>query len=61
MSIFLYIKSEKAFGITTNSTWNRKHIIIQGVTEIQEENWTMPIKTKNKTIYYKNDKKRLTA
>ena len=33
---------------------------IQGVTEIQVQNWTMPIKTKNKT-FYKNDKKRLTA
>ena len=33
---------------------------IQGVTEIQVQNWTMPIKTKNKTLY-KNDKKRLTA
>ena len=33
---------------------------IQGVTEMQVQNWTMPIKTKNKT-FYKNDKKRLTA
>ena len=33
---------------------------IQGVTEMQVKNWTMPIKTKNKT-FYKNDKKRLTA
>ena len=33
---------------------------IQGVTEIQVQNWTMPIKTKNKT-FYKNDKKHLTA
>ena len=32
---------------------------IQGVTEMQVQNWTMPIKTKNKT-FYKNDKKRLT-
>ena len=37
------------------------HIIyIQGVTEIQVQNGTMPIKTENKT-FYKNDKKRLTA
>ena len=33
---------------------------IQGVTEMQVQNWTMPIKTKNKT-FHKNDKKRLTA
>ena len=33
---------------------------IQGVTEMQVQNWTMLIKTKNKT-FYKNDKKRLTA
>ena len=35
-------------------------ISIQGVTEIQVQNWTMPIKTKNNT-FYKNDKRRLTA
>ena len=33
---------------------------IQGVTEMQVQNWTMPIKTKNKT-FYNNDNKRLTA
>ena len=33
---------------------------IQVVTEIQVQNLTMPIETKNKT-FYKNDKKRLTA
>ena len=33
---------------------------IQGVTEIQVQNWTMPVKSKNNT-FYKNDKKRLTA
>ena len=35
-------------------------VCIQGVTEIHVQNWTMPIKSKNKT-FYKNDKKRLTA
>ena len=33
---------------------------VQGVTEMQVQNWTMPIKTNNKT-FYKSDKKRLTA
>ena len=33
---------------------------IQGVTEMQVQNWTMLIKTKDKT-FYMNDKKCLTA
>ena len=37
-----------------------KQWYIQGVTEIQVQKITMPIKNKNKT-FYKNDKKRLTA
>ena len=37
---------------------NYMYIHIQGVTEMQVQNWTIPIKTINK-IFHKNDKKRL--
>ena len=35
-------------------------IYVYRVYKVQVQSWTMPIKTKNKTLY-KNDKKRLTA
>ena len=34
---------------------------MQGVTEIQVQNWTMYLKTKNDFFFFKNDKKHLTA
>ena len=40
--------------------WAALYRYIKGVTEMQVQNWTMPIKTKNKT-FYMNDKKRQTA
>ena len=52
---------QQYFGIIYSSYSKQSFLnFIQGVTEIQVQNWTMPIKTENKT-FYMNDKKRLTA
>ena len=49
-----------SFNQLTNTATEVAGFNIQGVTEKQVQNWTMPIQTKNKT-FYKNDKNRLTA
>ena len=56
-SLFILLERNILLVLSTIAT----HVAIGMVrTEIQVQNWTMPVKTKNKT-FYKNDKKRLTA